>query len=809
MTGLLQDIRYALRQLGKNPGFAAVAIIVLALGIASATAIFSVVDVVLLHPLPYPQSDDIVSVSQTDRATGRWNYDASPANYLDWVARNHVFSVMAASRGTLANLSGGDRPERVRVAMTTPSFFRLFAVPPALGRSLLPEDAQPGHQYVAVLSTELWKGRYGADPAILGQNITLDGHNYLVVGVMPPNFSPDGSSELWLPSPWGVPVHPLAPNEDPQPMRDRNYLDVWGRLKPGVTLQQARSDMSAIAGQLEKEYPTANTQVGAGLMRMQDLVVGDIRPILLLLFAAVGFLLLICCANVANLLLARAAKRSREVSVRVALGASRARLIRQLLTESILLALIGGGLGVLFAAWIVPYLLTLAPPELGNLRHMGANTEVLAFSLALSVLTGILFGLAPAWQSSATNFNASLREGERGSSTGRGRLRSALVISEVGLSLVLLVGAGLLVKSFIRLMAVDPGFDPEHLLVFSVGLPSTSEPSRQDAFYQQVVERLESTPGVEYAGAVSRLPLSGGNSSRSFTIPGSSRQDYEADIRVSTPGYFRAMGIPLLQGRNFSLHDSQATAPVAIVNQAFVTRFFPGQELVGRYVADFGPLEQKLQIVGVIGNVRHTALEASPRPEIYLAFGQAHWPSAFLAVRTRTADPMSVATAAQDAVWSVDKTVPLFHLETMQQVLAKSASGRQFTMFLLTIFAGLAMLLAAIGLYGVMAYSVSQRTREIGIRIAMGARRYDVLRLVVGQGMLLAGAGVLLGIVASLAATRVMSGLLFAVSPTDPMTFALVAAVLASVALLANYLPARRAAKVDPAVALRVRVRKL
>jgi putative ABC transport system permease protein len=803
MNGLLQDFRYAARQLRKSPGFTAVAVLALALGIASTTAIFSVVDVVLLHPLPYPESDRIVSVAETARSSGELRFDSSPANYLDWAAQNHVFAVMAAARAWQCNLADGDRPERIRATMTTSSFFSLFGGRPLLGRSFLADDEQSGRDHVVVLSHGLWKRRYGANRDLIGQNITLDSQPYTVIGVMPPNFSPDEYGELWVPSPWGVPTHPLSPSQDPRPMRDRNYLDVWARLKPGFTLQQASTEMNAIAGRLEKQYPDANDDVGVGLVRMQDSLVGDIRPVLIVLLAAVAFVLLIGCANVANLLLARATMRAREISIRAAMGASRMRLIRQLLTESILLALCGGTLGVLLAAWAVPPLLTLSPPDISSFNDIGLNREVLGFSVVLSVLSGILFGLAPAWQASGACLNESLREGERGSSGGRGRIRSALVISEVGLSLVLLIGAGLLVKSFSRLMHVDPGFDPEHVLVFSVGLPSSADPAQQDAFYKQVVDRLQVLPGVQSAGAVSRLPLAGGNSSRSFTIPGSDRKDYLADIRVSTPDYFHSMGIPLIQGRNFTGHDDEAAAHVAVVNQAFAQKFLSGQDPMGQSIANFGPMSDKLQIVGVIGNVRHTGLESSPRPEIYLAFGQAHWPSAFMVVRTQFSDPTVLTSDAQNAVWSVDKNVPLDKVRTMEQVIADSALRRKFTMLLLTIFAGLAMLLAAIGLYGVMAYSVSQRTREIGIRMALGAQRHDVLQLVVKQGMSLAGIGVLVGIAVSLGLTRLIAGLLYGVSATDPLTFALVALCLATVALLANYVPARRAAKVDPMVALR------
>ncbi len=699
------------------------------------------------------------------------------------------------------NLTGGDRPERVRFTITSGDFFPLFGVDPVLGRGLLRGDAKPGNDHVAVLSYGFWKRRFGSDPNLMGRNITLDGAPYTVVGVMPPDFSPDNYGELWVPSPWEVPPHPLAPNEDPRPRRDNNYFDAWARLKPGVTLEQARAEMDAIARRLEKQYPDSNTDLGVSLVRMQDEVVSDIRPVLFVLLAAVIFVLLIGCANVANLLLARATGRAREISIRGALGASRLRIVRQLLTESILLALCGGVSGILLAWWSVPALLALSPPDISSFKQIGLNPEILAFSIVVSVLSGILFGLAPALHSSGANLSGSLKEGERGSTSARGRLRSALAIAEVGLSLVLLIGAGLMIKSFVRLMNVDPGFDPDRLLVFSVGLPPSSTPPQQDAFYQQVEDRLRSVPGVQSVGAVSRLPLAPGNSNRSFTVPGSDK-GYDADIRIATPGYFQTMGIPLLKGRSLTQRDEQSSAKVAVVNEALAREVFPGQDPIGKYLIDFGPVD-KLEIVGVVGNVRHKGLENVPHTEVYLPFGEAHWPSVFVAVRSKTSDPLALTSDVQKAVWSVNADIPLDNLRTMQDVIANSVLKRRFTMLLLAIFAGLALLLAAVGLYGVMSYTVSQRTHEIGIRMALGARRLDVLKLVVGQGMWLTAAGVALGVVASLAATRLLSGFLFGVSATDPLTFGLVSALLAGVALAANYVPAHRATKVDPMVALR------
>jgi predicted permease len=805
MTGLLQDLRYALRQMRKSPGFTVVAVITLALGIGATTAVFSVVDQVLLHPLPYPDSDRLVTVSQTFEGVSTG--DASPANYLDWVEQNeasqdHAFAYMAATRGWPASLSTGDRPERVKGTMATPNFFPLFGVNPVLGRGLEASDAQPGNDHVVVLGYGVWQRYFAADRGIVGRGIRLNGEQYTVLGVMPLNFSPDEYGELWVPSPWGVPTHPLSPDKDPRQFRDRNYLEVWARLRPGVTSQQAHVELDTIGRRLEKEYPNSNAKTGVSFLPLHDYVVGDIRPILLVLLAAVIFVLLICCANVANLLLARATSRAKEISIRTTLGASRQRLLRQLLTESILLALLGGLLGLFLAVVAVPSLLALSPPDIRQFKQIGISREVLAFSFLASAICGVAFGLIPALQGSRSNPSESLKEGERGSTSNRGRTRAVLVIAEVGLSLVLLLGAGLLVKSFARLMNVSPGFDPDHLLTFTIGLPSSADSVHQLAFYQQVLEHLQTLPGVKAVGAVSRLPLAGGNSSRGFSVPGNANA-YNADIRVSTPDYFRTMGIPLLKGRNFSESDVGSSLNVAVINEALARAVFPGEDPIGKQLTNFGPDSLTLQIIGVIGNVRHVGLDTAPNSEIYQVLGQAQWPSMFVAIRSATADPTSITSAAQRAVWSANQDVPLANIRTMQEVIANSVQRRRFSMLMLTMFATVAMLLAAIGLYGVMSYSVAQRTKEIGIRMALGARRPDVLALVVKQGMALVFAGIAAGTILSLATTRLISGMLFGITATDPLTFAGVAALLSVVAFLANYLPARRAASVDPMVALR------
>jgi putative ABC transport system permease protein len=798
----MNDFRFAFRQLFKSPAFTIVAVVTLGLGIAASTAIFSVVDAVLLHPLPYPDSERIVTVSQTVRSTGVSTQDASPANFIDWAAQNSVFSAMACTRGWQANLSGGEEPERIRATMASSQFFKLFGVNPTLGRAFGAEDAKPGNARVVVLSHGLWTRRYGADRNVIGRDLILDGEKFNVIGVMPASFSPDGYGELWVPSPTDVPTHPLSPNDDPRAMRDRSYLEAWGRLKPGVTLARAQAEMSGIAQRLEKQYPDADQDSGIALIPLHEEMVSGLRPMLLILFGAVSFVLLIACANVANLLLARAAARSREIAIRTALGASRFRLIRQMLAESALLALLGGALGVVLALWTLPLLLSFSPPEIGEVAGIGLSAQVLGFSFFVSILTGTLFGLAPALFASRSNPNDSLREGERGSSLGKSPARSALIAAEIALSLVLLVGAGLMMKSFVRLTQVNPGFDPDRLLIFNIGLPLSADPARQTSFYQEVVERIKSVPGVQSVGAVSRLPLAGGNSSRGFNTPGSSLS-HDADIRVSTPDYFRTMAIPLLKGRNFNAHDDSASLPVAIINQATATSVFPGQDPIGKYLTNFGPKNAKLQIVGVVGNVRHVALETTARPEVYTPLAQTQWPSMFIAARGAISNPLTLIPTVQSAVWSIDRNVPLANPRTMQDVLAHSVLRRKFAMLLLSIFAGIATLLAAIGLYGVISYSVAQRTKEIGIRMALGGQREDMLRLVLRQSGRLVLVGMLVGLPAALGATRLLGTMLYGVGALDFVTYLLVIAFLGVAAFLASIIPAFRATRVDPMVALR------
>src|SRR3954466_5036702 len=801
MNTLLYDLRYGIRMLLKNPGFTFAALITLALGVASSTAIFSVIDGVLLHPLPYPDSENIVVLDPTQRSTGQAGGANAPANYLDYAAQNDVFAFLSASRGEQCSLSDGDRPERVRGTMTTSNLFPLFGVSPILGRTLLPSDEQPGHNHVVVLSSELWARRYASDRNIIGREISLNDEPHTVVGVMPANFQPDGYGELWVPSAFGIPTNSIRPNVDPRPIRSSNYLDVYARLKPGVTLEKARAEMDAISRRLEQQYEDDNKDVGIRVTPLHEDVVGGIRPVLLLLFAAVGFLLFIGCANLANPPPARPATRSREISIRAAMGASRARLIRQLLTESVLLALLGGILGAVLAAWAIPVLMAMAPPALRNFKEIGLNPQVLFFSLGVSVVTGILFGLVPAISSSTSNPAESLKQGERGSTGGGSRRRAFLIAAEVGLSLILLIGGGLMIKSFANLTKVAPGFNHDRLLIFNVGASARADEDAQLQFYQQVVQRVKAVPGVENAAAISRLPFSGGNSSRTFNRSGSKKTD-QADIRIATPDYFRTMGIPLVRGRNFNEHDTKGATPVVIINEQTAKDVFPGEDPIGQFIENYGPKDETLQVVGVVGNVRHLALETAPRPEIYQPLGQGMWPLVNIAVRTAPDNSLTLLPAVQQAVWSVNKSVALGNPRSMNEMIARTLLQKKFTMLLLSIFAGTALVLAAVGLYGVISYSVAQRTRELGIRIALGAQRSDVLRLILRQGMTLVAAGVLFGVAASLGLTRLISSLLYGISASDPIPFVLLSAALVFVAFIACWLPARRASAVDPIVAL-------
>jgi len=802
---LLQDVRFGARVLARNKGFTAVAVLTLALGIGANTAIFSVVNAVLLRPLPYENSHELVQIWGTQPQLN--TAPMSPANFLDWREQNRVFERVAAYTGQNFNLSGVDEPERIRATRVSADLFELLRVRPTLGRAFLAEEDQHGGHRVVILSHALWQRRFGANPEIIGKTLTLNDQSYVVVGVMPPDFSfPRTTTEMWT---------PIAFSPGERGTRNTNYISVIARLKPGVTLEQARSEMEALARQQQEQYPEANAGIGVKLISYKEQVVGDTRPILLLLLGAVGFVLLIACANVANLLLARAAGRRKEMAVRSALGAGRRRVIRQLLTESVLLALVGGGLGLLLALWGINLLVALQPANIPRLAEVRIDRGVLLFASALSLLTGIAFGLAPALQATKLDLNGALKEGGKGTGEGAGRqrLRSILIVSEIALSLVLLIGAGLTIKSFWRLMQVDPGFNPENALTMVVSLPATryAEPGRQVAFFRQAIERVSNLPGVDAAGVTTDIPLFGGNST-GFNVEGhppyAPGQRPLAEYRSVSPGYFRAMGIPLLRGRTFTEQDGVDAPGVVIINETLARRYFPGEDPLGKRLGFSGPTDWR-EIVGVARDTRNYGLDEEVKPEAYMPYTQsapsylAGSISGMILVARTASDPQSMSAAIKREVQGLDGNLPVYNIKTMEQYLAESIAQRRFNMLLLTVFAGVAVLLAAVGLYGVMSYMVSQRTREIGLRMALGAQARDILGMAVRQGLVLIIIGIGVGLAGALALTRVMSGLLYGVSTTDPATFAAIVLLLALASLIACYIPARRATRVDPLTALR------
>jgi putative ABC transport system permease protein len=797
--------------LRKRPGFTLVAVITLALGIGANTAIFSVVNAVLLRSLPYENSEQLVRVGSANLQRGTRLGTFSPQDFYDWRERNTVFEGMAAYDGWSPSLTGTGEPERLAAGRVSASFFDVLKAAPLLGRAFLPAEEQRGNHLVAVLSYGLWQRRFGANPSIIGQSITLNGLSYTVVGVMPQGFEPPQFSgidferpELWA---------PFAPDLSQWSRSGRAVDTGIARLKPGVTTAQAEAEMATIARQLQQQYPESNTGFSTSLASLQDQLVGSIRPALFVFLVAVGFVLLIACANVANLLLARAATRQREIAIRTALGAGRLRIVRQLLTESLLLAVMGGGLGLLLALWATDFLVALGAGSIPHLGRIGIDGRVLSFTMALTFVTGIVFGLAPALQASKPDLNETLKDGGRSATGGTGgqRLRSLLVVSEIALSLVLLVGAGLLVKSFIRLQQVNPGFDPANVLAMYVFLPGAKYPddAKQVAFFDHVEQRVAALPGVESVGMVSNLPFSGNFDQVSFYIEGQPAPNPgdvpDVERYYVNAGYFRALKIPLQTGRPFGPEDRADAPRSVIIGEATAHRFWPNESPLGKRVK-LGTLDSPdpwLEIVGVVGDVRHYALDIAPAPQIYLPYTQAPSQQMTLLVRSGTSDPESRTAAVRDQVWAVDRDQPVYNIKSMERVVAESMAQRRFTVLLLGLFSAVALMLAVIGLYGVMTYMVTQRTHEIGVRMALGAQGRDVLKLIIGHAMMLVVIGVGMGLAASFAMTRVISSFLYNVSATDPWTFAGVPLVLCAVAALASYIPARRATKVDPMVALR------
>jgi putative ABC transport system permease protein len=809
MTTLLQDLRYGTRMLMKNPAFTLVAVLALTLGIGADTAIFSVVNAVLLRPLPYDQSENLVFL--TERSPVLEGMSVAYPNFLDWREQNNAFESIGVFRRSDYNLTGGGEPERIVAGQVSADLFRVLRVNAARGRIFDNDEDKPGSPLVVVLSHALWQRRLGGDPNIIGQTLTLNGRDFTVIGIMPPSFQFPSRVEMW------TPVGQLAKDPGWESRGNHPGLYAMARLKPGVTVQQARDDMEIVAANLEKQYPDSNTGNRASLTPALENVVGSIRTALLVLLSAVGFVLLIACANVANLLLARASNRQKEMAIRTALGASRTRIVRQLLTESLILSFAGGAFGILLALWGVQLIIAVSPDSIPRFREIGLDARVLLFTMGVSLLTGIIFGLAPALQSSKPDLNETLKEAGRGSTGRRHIMRSILVVSEVALTLVLLIGAGLMIRSFYHLQRVDPGFSADNLLTFNVSLPQKKYPDPQQRinFYQQLLQNLTALPGVQSVGMATGLPLGNNGWQSGFWIEGRPEppqgQRPLTEVALVGPGYFKAMQIPLLRGRDFNDQDVMAAPPdpkhpefrrptVTVIDEEFARRYWPDEDPLGQQITFWGG---KVTVVGIVRRVKMEGLNTdSNRVQSYYPFNQN--PSGSMSVVVRTiGDPTGLSNAVRQQVLAIDPDQPIYSVQTMGQIWTDSIAPDRLFLMLLGTFATVALILAAVGIYGVMAYSVTQRTHEIGIRMALGAAQSNVLGMVIRQGMKLALAGLGLGLVGAWLVTRTMSSLLFGVSATDPLTFVVISLALAGVALGACFLPARRATKVDPMIALR------
>jgi putative ABC transport system permease protein len=825
MSSLLSDLRHALRVLTSNPGFTTVAVAALALGMGANTAIFSVVNAVLLAPLPYPQSDRIMRVERGFKGNDGGGGSVSVPKFMAWKKANNAFQAMALYdfSGPGLNLGSGDRPQQVKGIHVSAGYFQVFGVSPAVGRTFLPQEDQPNGAKAAVLSNDLWRNQFGSDPSLVGKPILLGGDPYTVVGILPASFHSDPPADVFLPM-----------QADPESTNQGHYLLAAARLKPGATLDSAKTNMIAAGEQFRAANPKwMDKSETVSVIPLRDAVVGDVRLSLLVLVGAVGFVLLIACANVANLLLARAAGRQREIAIRTAIGASRGHLIRQLLTESVLLSSIGGILGLLIGTWAVPLLLAVSP---GNLPRVNAEDHiasaismfdwrVLAFTFGIAVLTGVLFGLLPALRISKLDVNSVLKEASGRSGTGlrHNRVRSVLVAAEMALAVILVAGAALMIRTFVGLRSVQPGFDPHHVITMQTSLSGGRYDSTAKVanMIRQAVDHMEALPGVRAAAATVTVPVDSVGLDLPFNIEG--RPPAKGDLyngdefwRFGSPHYFSALGVPLLKGRVFDLRDTGNSARVIIVNQAFANKYWPKGDPIGQRITigkGLGPQfeEPTREIVGIIENIRENGLKNGDQPVMYVPQSQVTDGLTQLAnsviplswIVQTAADPSSLSAAIQHEIQSVDSQLAASKIRTMDQVISESTARQNFNMLLLTIFAGLALLLAAIGIYGLMSYTVEQRTQELGIRMALGASRGDMLKLVVRQGMLLTGIGLAIGLSASLGLNRLLANLLFGVKTTDPVTYAAVAIILISVALLATYIPARRATKIDPVVALR------
>jgi putative ABC transport system permease protein len=804
MSVLFQDVRYGLRMLAKNPGFTAVAVLTLALGIGVNTAIFSVVNAVLVRPLPYKDADRLVMLWSTKPREG-WRGQASPLDFLTWRQQCRSFKSMAAIRPCSGILTGRGEPVELSCGKISGGFFETLGVAPQMGRTLAAAEYRSGAERVVLIGNGLWQERFGSDPGVIGQSIRLNDEIFTVVGVMPDarQFPIDGL-KIWL---------PLELNES-QP-DDRHFLYVVGRLKDNKAVAEAQADVGTIAGRLEKEFPKSHAGHGAAVVPLRESFTGTLRPALAVLSGAVGMVLLIACGNVASLLLARASARRRELALRLALGATRWRLTRIMLVESLMLALAGGVLGVALASWGVRLLLASLPPDLplpSYVKTISVDNRVLCFTLLLSVMTGILSGILPALRASSIDPNAALKEGGGTTTAGlqQSRLRAALIVAQLALTLILLVAAGLLMQNAVRLQRADPGLRPDHVLVMESALPAARYPGplERAAFYRETVERVRSLHGVRNVGVVNNLPLRDWTSFN-FTVEGHPTpppdEVPEALERVVSPDYFRAMGIPVQKGRAFTDGEGPSTIPVVMVNEALVHRYFPGENAVGRRIRPGGPDEPGAPwytIVGVVGNVRHLGMDASAKPEIYNLHAQDPWPEMTFVVRTES-DPLALVAAVKQRIWTVDPNLPISGVARMTQVLSDSLWQSRILTYIQGIFAAIALIMATVGLYGVVSQSVTLRRHEFGVRLAVGAAPSHILRLVLSQGLRLILIGLGIGLLGAMALTRSLTALLHDVSPTDPWTFAAVSSLLAVVALTACWLPARRAAKIDPMVALR------
>jgi putative ABC transport system permease protein len=811
MKTLLQDLRYGVRMLTKSPGLTFVAVLALALGIGANSAIFSLMDSLLFRPLLVKDIDRLVLVWENNVRSDT-TMDPSPANYLSWKEQSQSFEDIAGVTESSFNLSGGDRPERVGAANVSANLFPMLGVPPLLGRTFAAEEEKPGNNRVIVLGNGLWQRRFGSDPNIVGQTVPLNGENYTVIGVMPQGFMyPPGSqvNELWT---------PLVFSPDEMNNRAARYVGVLARLKAGVVREQAQAEMNSIARRLEQQFPATNTGMGVKLVTMREQFAEIARPAALpILFGAVGFVLLMACVNVANLLLARATTRQKEIAIRTSLGASRARLVRQLLTESLLLSLIGGALGLLLAGLGLRLIVVGTPDWVANLlprmRETGINGRVFGFALLISILTSVIFGLVPALYASKPDLNGLLKEGRESGGRRASRLHSILVAAEVALALVLLVGAGLMVTSFIRLTNVDPGFRTDHVLTMEMTLPEGKykEDVEVSNAYKQVVRQIETLPGVKSAGAIDYLPLGLASNTVGFIVQGAEEPApgeaaRAARTSVVTPGYFQTLNVQLLDGRLINEQDSEKSQPAIVINARMAERFWPNGDAVGKRIALKSELKSGearwREVVGVVSDVRQTSLDMKPRPEMYLPLTQAASRSMALVIHTDS-DPLGLVGSVRQEVRTLDKDQPVFNVRTMESLVSESVFAQRFSMALLSVFALIALILAAVGIYAVMSYSVAQRTHEIGIRMSLGAQQRDILKMVVGKALRLTAIGLVIGLVCAIGMTQVLASLLYGVSASDPVVFLGTSLLFASIALLASYIPASRASRVDPLVALR------